>query len=142
MDLSDFGPIISQYTRKDAIADELVFDFSDRFRDEWQSLSFQYPVYVSREVWFGLIVEPADHQRCRPCFLAELLMIALKQAIVNRGSKQEAQIEMEHGVLGNDRAADWERDDGFPMYRLGARLEAKDLDNPDPCIYVGFPNED
>lgn len=142
MDLSDFGPVISQYSRADAIADELVFDLSDRFQAEWKALSYQYPVYVSREVWYGLIIEPATHQQCRPCLLGQLLMIAVKSAIVNRVDENQTRIEMEHGVLGSDRTADWERDDGFPMYRLLVSLEAKDLDDPEPCIYVCFPNED
>ena len=58
--LSEFGPVISTYTRREAIADGVLVDVTETAREA----GIRYPVAITRSVWDTIIIpDPRDRQR-------------------------------------------------------------------------------
>ena len=65
-----FGPILSTYTRAQAIEDGFLVDVSDTAREA----GFNIPVAVTRAVWSRLVALPDGYRGFQCCFPDYLTM--------------------------------------------------------------------
>lgn len=79
-----FGPVVSRYTREQALADGVLVDVTERARDA----GFRFPVAVSRKLWDQCIV-PSDEDRkagqSEEGRLWDVLVLLYYKAVVMKG---------------------------------------------------------
>ncbi|MEN9871857.1 MAG: hypothetical protein RLZZ171_2849 [Cyanobacteriota bacterium] len=120
--------IIYTYTRKQAIEDGLQVCVSEQFPNDTKV--FQYPVYFTHEV--GKLCQGQGVIIWDICYMAA--------ATSKTQPTDSAIIEYSVIVEGAERSPDFFEDE-FPCYRLWAKCEAKDIDDPTPVITILFPDE-
>ena len=122
-----FGPVVSSYTRAEAIGDGVLVDVSETAKEA----GLKYPVAVTRRVWDGLIT-PDD--RSRPYGQSEagrlwdvLYMLSLAARVT-------------HGALITYQVAAIAKAQQRRVYTLKAVVDGGD--DGQPVITVMFPDED
>jgi len=133
-----FGSIIDVYIRKDALEDGVQICLSDRFPNECQL--YRYPVYCTAAV-FHLIESATANNRCsvQAGIVWDIMWMSTHSPL--RSHPNPATCVFTLIIQGTDQIPDfWE--DEFPVYRLTAKCEPKDLEDPTPVITISLLSED
>ena len=129
-----FGPVISTYTRAQAIEDGFLVDVSDTAREA----GFTIPVAVTRTVWTRLVAVPEGYrgfqdERGR---LWDVLWMARHYALRASGSDRVTMCVLVRDIRKDLRDSYRPPRRHFPVVAIGAG------DDGSPAITVMFPEDD
>ena len=129
-----FGPVLSTYTRAQAIEDGILVDVSETAREA----GFKIPVAVTRAVWERLVALPEGYQgfqdeRGR---LWDVLWMARHYARRASGSDRVRMCVLVRDIRKDLRDSNRAPRKHFPIVAIGAGDEGR------PAITVMFPEDD
>jgi len=124
---STFGPLISAYSRADALSDRQLIDISTLSREA----GFRWPVAVTAPLWHGYIKPPAhlggQSWEGRAWDVLSLLRLAIRRA----GDTSKLRFT----VL-------FQMDDDKPLERVILTSHCGPGDDMEPVITIMLPDED
>ncbi len=129
-----FGPVLSAYTRAQAIEDGFLVDVSDTAREA----GFTIPVAVTRAVWDRIVALPEGYlgfqdERGR---LWDVLWMARHYALRASGSDRVTMCVLVRDVRKDLRDSNRPPRKHFPIVAIGAG------DDGGPAITIMFPEDD
>lgn len=133
-----FGSAIYTYSRQNALEDGVQFCLSDRFPEECRF--YKYPVFCTASVWNLIESGAANNSGSDQAGIVwDLMWMSTKSPLRKHPTPDTCMFSVI--IQGTDRPPDfWE--DGLPVYRLQAKCEAKDFDDPAPVVTVSLLHED
>ena len=137
-----FGPVISQYTRQDALADGVLVDVSEMAKEA----GFSIPVAVTTAVWHDCIDWPEDEENGYGQSIDGRQWDVLKMAYYKIRSTRD-QSEDLHYILNviprvtkpNNSGA---IDDFTGAEETTLKINIGPGDNAEPVLTIMLPNED
>jgi hypothetical protein len=130
--------LIHAYTRQQALEDGEQVCLSERFQKECRL--YRYPVFCTRAVW-ELIEEAVNNLQAGNDY-AGVVWDIIFMSIMSPGRKKLDQATYKFSVIVQGASQTPERyEDGMPIYHLISQFGATDIDNPNPCITIMFPNQ-
>lgn len=132
-----FGSVIYTYSRQKALENGVQFCLSNLFPKECRL--YKYPVFCTAAVWdliqSGAANNPGSNQ---VGIVWELMWMSTNSPLRTHPTPDICLFSMI--VQGADQTPDfWE--DEFPLYRLQAKCEPKDFDDPTPVITFSLPSK-
>ena len=126
---TDFGPVIYQYTRSQAIADGFQIEATKTA----QEAGIRFPVFLTRSVYDAYVTVPpvvaGQDEAGRLWDVVNLLKFAIRKA-------QPGQVRLPFALyVRNDNRAP-------RLIKLIAKCGPLDMDDPQPAITVMMPDED
>ena len=134
-----FGPVISSYTRADALADGMLVDVSEMAREA----GFVIPVAVTRSVWDECVDWPEESEQGFGQSIDGRLWDVLWMAYYQIRSTRDHQSEdllYQLNVIPTDIKADADEDNMSKLTTL--KINIGPGDNAEPVITIMQPNED
>ena len=133
-DTAALGPVLSTYSRAQAIEDGILVDVSDTAREA----GFQIPVAVTRAVWERLVALPEGYQgfqdeRSR---LWDVLWMARHYALRASNTDRVTMCVLVRDIRKDLRDSNRPPRRHFPIVAIGAGDEAE------PAIVIMFPEDD
>lgn len=141
-----FGKVIHTYTTKEAVADRMLFkvDLKDS-----KELGINYPVYLTREVYFKYIRVPKgmEAEQDESGRLYDMLFMFVMKVRALRDDNNEIMFEF---LCRLKDQGDWESHERLAdstdrqtrIVTLRATVRAQDFDDPSPAIFILKPFED
>ena len=124
---STFGPLISAYSRADALSDGQLIDISTLAREA----GFRWPVAVTAALWHGYIEPPANlvgqNWKGRAWDVLSVLRFAIRRA----GDTSD----LRFAVL-------FQMDENKPLERVSLTSHCGFGDDMEPVITIMLPSED
>ncbi len=135
---TSFDSIIDAYTRQNAVEDGVQIYLSDRFPNECQL--YRYPVYCTAAV-FHLIESAAANNSYsdQTGIVWDIMWMSTHSPLRTHPTPDTCVFTLI--IQGADQAPDFQEDES-PVYRLMAKCEPKDLEDPTPVITISLPSED
>ena len=133
-----FGSAIYTYSRQSALEDGVQFCLSDLFPEECRL--YKYPVFCTAAIWAliesGTANNPGSDQAG---IVWNLIWMSTKSPLRSHPTPDTCLFSLI--IQGANQKPDfWEN--GVPIYRLQAKCEARDFDDPAPVITVSLLHED
>ena len=133
-----FGNVIHTYSRKNALEDGVQFCLSERFPNECRL--YKYPVFCTAAVWELIESAAANNPGSNQAGIVWDLVWMSNKSPRRTHPFQDTCLFSVIVEKANKKPDFWE--DEFPIYRLQAKCEAKDFDDPTPVVTISLPNED
>lgn len=132
--------IIYAYTRKQAIADGLQVNLSEKFPNDCRL--YKVPVFCTNRVWNlieSAIAHPQHHNDAGGVVwdICHMSINGPGRISIRGGTGTQFAVI----VTGADATPDF-HEEGLPIYQLHAVCGAVDIDDPRAAITFMFPNED
>ena len=129
-----FGPVISVYTRAQAIADGILVDVSDTAREA----GFSIPVAVTRSVWKRLVALPEGYLgfQDESGRLWDVLWMARHHALRASGSDRVTMCVLVRDIRKDLRDSNRPPRRHFPIVAIGPG------DAGEPVVTIMFPEDD
>ena len=135
--------LIFSFTTKDAVADGLLIRVTDKQSKE---VGIKYPVYMTETVWKRYVEVPEEMKSMQDLSgrLWDVLYMFALQAKKFSGSTLffdfVCQMPCQKQYLENEKKAD---DNCLVRgVRLKSTIQAQDVDDPSPAIFIMMPDED
>jgi len=131
---ADYGPVLSTYTRAQAIADGELVDVTDTAREA----GFRIPVAITRTVWTRLVALPDGYRgfQDEAGRLWDLVWMARHYALANRDRDRFTMCVLVRDVRKDLRDSNRPPRRHFPIVAIGAG------DDGSAVITILFPEDD
>ena len=137
-----FGPVISSYTRADALSDGMLVDVSEMAREA----GFRIPVAVTTSVWEECIYWPEDeangYGQSTDGRLWDVLFMAHCEIAQARGNEQDLEYKLNVIPRGTKPENTGAIDDFTGAELRTLKINIGPGDNAEPVITIMQPNED
>ena len=137
-----FGPVISSYTRADALADGMLVDVSEMA----QEAGFVIPVAVTRSVWDECVDWPEESEQgfgqSIDGRLWDVLFMAHCEIASARGNEQDLEYKLNVIPRGTKPENTGAIDDFTGAELRTLKINIGPGDNGEPVITIMQPNED
>lgn len=130
---SVFGPVISSYTRAQALADGFLVDVSQVGKEA----GFSVPVAMTRRVWDEIVIPPDSVKELGQSEEGRLwdVLWMLRHAASKGSQADQIQYQL---IVQND----YEHGAEDPRYLVTLKAQIRGGDNGEPVITIMMPDED